>query len=311
MKTKSTEGLRILEESMGCWQRLAAFRRERERNKDYAFGRQWNDWITVNGHRMTEHDYIVAEGNIPLQNNLIRRILRNVLGVFRSQLKERMETWSDDTLRYATANRLEELFSRNMEEFLISGMTVMRRWKGWRNGEEGAWTDPVSPDSFFFDSSTRDMRGWDVQLLGQLHDVTLGEWCDFFVKNRADYDRLHARLRDTGAKSLRVVEVWRHERRPRLLVHDPLTATLRVEDYPSSSPDTSNLKPKTLIIPPNGSSTTCGVTISSTWRGISLPGVTLRMPRGIHTCSGVTHSSTARCIASCMTSSTSKDMPTA
>ena len=254
MKAKSTEGLCILEEAMGCWQRLAAFRRERERNKDYAFGRQWNDWITVNGHRMTEHDYIVSEGNIPLQNNLIRRILRNVLGVFRSQLKERMETWSHDTLRYAAANRLEELFSRNMEEFLISGMAVMRRWKGWRNGEVGGWTDPVSPDSFFFDSSTRDLRGWDVQMLGQLHDVTPGEWCDFFVKNRADYDRLQARLRATGAKSLRVVEVWRHERRPRMLVHDHLSATLRVEEYPSQSPVASSLKTKDSSLKPHETS---------------------------------------------------------
>lgn len=235
MKEKN-EGLQILQEAMGCWQQLAAFRRERERNKDYAYGRQWNDTITVGGQRITEHDYIISEGNIPLQNNLIRRIIRNVLGVFRSQLRERMESWTEETLRYAEANGMTELFARTMEEFLISGLAVHRRWRGRRKGVEGVWTDSVSPESFFFDPATRDMRGWDVQMLGQIHDVTPGEWCDSFVRTEADYRQMLTRLKTGGVAALRVVEVWRHERRPRLLVHDPARALLRIEEAPCLKP---------------------------------------------------------------------------
>ncbi len=215
---------------MSCWQRLAPFRRERERNKNYAYGRQWSDMITVNGRRMTEHDYIVSEGNIPLQNNLIRRIMRNVLGVFRSQLKERMEEWDAEMVSYAQANSLPELFARTLEEFLISGLAVHRKWMGERNGKSSLWTDHVSPESFFFDGSCRDMRGWDVQMLGQIHDVTPGEWCDAFVRTRADHESMLARLRSAGTRGLRVVEVWRHERRPRRLVHDTLRGRVVVID---------------------------------------------------------------------------------
>ena len=225
-----SEGLSILREAMSCREHLAGFRRERERNKDYAYGRQWNDVITVNGRSMTEHDYIISEGNIPLQNNLIRRILRNVLGVFRSRLRERMGNWDKERMRLVADNRLEELFSRTMEEFLISGLAVHRHWKGVRNGVAGIWTDHVSPDSFFFGSSTRDTRGWDVELIGQFHDSTPGEWCDSFVRTEEDYRRLCSRVRTRGREALRVAEVWRHERRPRRLVHDVGRGVLRLEE---------------------------------------------------------------------------------
>ncbi|MBD5358124.1 MAG: hypothetical protein HDR88_14195 [Bacteroides sp.] len=225
-----TQYQNILQEALSCWQRLSAFRKERERNKNYAFGRQWNDYISVNGTRMTEHDYIISEGNIPLQNNLIRRILRNVLGVFRSQLQERMEKWDKQTLAYATRNRLPELFARTMEEFLISGLAVHRRWTASHLGQPAECVDHVSPESFFFDSSCRDPRGWDVQMIGQIHDATFGEWCDAFVSSEADYLSLVNRRATLGRSALRVVEVWRHERRPRRLIHDVAAGKLIVAE---------------------------------------------------------------------------------
>lgn len=88
-------GIPLLEEAMQNWQSLSEFRRERTRNKNYTFGRQWCDVISVNGRRMTEYDYIVSEGSLPLKNNLIRRIVRNVVGVFRRQLAEKIEGWSE------------------------------------------------------------------------------------------------------------------------------------------------------------------------------------------------------------------------
>lgn len=53
-------GIPLLEEAMQNWQSLSEFRRERTRNKNYTFGRQWCDVISVNGRRMTEYDYIVS-----------------------------------------------------------------------------------------------------------------------------------------------------------------------------------------------------------------------------------------------------------
>ena len=208
-------GTDLLHHAMSCWQSLEDFRRERTRNKNYTYGRQWSDFITVNGQRITERDYIISEGNIPLQNNLIRRIVRNVLGVFRSRLKEKMESWDSNTIAFANRNCLTELLARTMEEFLISGLAVCRRWSGFRQGVHGEWIDYVSPESFFFDTESSDFRGWDVRILGQIHDVSPAQWQESFVRTPADLSEMQTRLATIGPRALRVVEVWHLSPSPR------------------------------------------------------------------------------------------------
>lgn len=75
----------LISRAVDCWESLAAFRSERERCKQFTYGDQWNDPILDRGVRMRERDYIVSQGNMPLKNNLIRRLVRNVLGVYRNQ----------------------------------------------------------------------------------------------------------------------------------------------------------------------------------------------------------------------------------
>ena len=78
----------VLLHAQTLFQNMHRFRRERERNKRYNYGDQWSDMVCVNGKRMTEEEYIMKQGNIPLKNNLIRRLVRNVIGVYRSQATE-------------------------------------------------------------------------------------------------------------------------------------------------------------------------------------------------------------------------------
>lgn len=78
----------VLMEAQLHWNNMDRFRHDRERNKKYCYGDQWHDKITVNGCTMTEEEYIARQGRVPLKNNLIRRLVRNVLGVYRSQSKE-------------------------------------------------------------------------------------------------------------------------------------------------------------------------------------------------------------------------------
>ena len=78
----------VLLQAQTLYQNMYRFRRERERNKRYNYGDQWSDIVCVNGKKMTEEQYIMKQGNIPLKNNLIRRLVRNVIGVYRSQATE-------------------------------------------------------------------------------------------------------------------------------------------------------------------------------------------------------------------------------
>ena len=217
----------ILSGAVGMWQEGASFRRRRKRCRDYTFGRQWNDTIRVGDHIMTERNYIMSEGCTPFTNNLIRRIVRNVLGVFHKRLSE-IEPPESELLREAEEeNRLKELYARTMEEFLVSGVAIHRKWLGINNGKPGIRTAMVSPDTFFFNNDARDVRGWDRHTRGQIHEVSMREWCTEFVRTREEYERMQAIFED-GRPKRRVVEVWRHERRPRLRVHDPERGVVRI-----------------------------------------------------------------------------------
>jgi hypothetical protein len=242
------------------WNNMDRFRRDRERNKRYTYGDQWDDTIEVDGCRMTEEQYIKSVGNVPLKNNLIRRLVRNVIGVYRSQSKEPICTARDrdeqglsDTmstvLQYnMQLNRMNELYARTMEDYMVGALVVHRKWYGWRNDKLDCWTDYVNPGRFFLDTNTRDFRGWDTTCVGEIHDVQFGDLISRFAESPEDYERLATIYRAARSlKSLslyrnyfgistrrqdldflycpdeslcRVIEVWRKENKPRYRCHD-------------------------------------------------------------------------------------------
>lgn len=249
----------ILLEAQEYWNNMDRFRRERERNKKYTFGDQWSDVICVEGKRMTEEDYIKEQGNIPLINNHMHRLVKQFIGVFRSQSKEPTcvardreeqklgETMSTVLQYNMQLNEMQELNARTMEEYLISGLAVHKKTHGWRNDQLDCWTDYVNPRTFFIDSNMRDFRGWDVSCLGEVHDITFDDLCGKFADTPQDRNRFReiytmarhrSALRSYGEQfgysrlenidflspndtSLcRVIEVWRKEIKPRYRCHD-------------------------------------------------------------------------------------------
>ena len=249
----------LLLEAQQHWSNMSDFRHERERNKKYAYGKQWDDIIVVNGKSMTEEEYIKSQGNIPLKNNLIRRLVKSVLGVYRSQAKEPTctardrdeqklgETMSTILQCNMQLNRMSGMHARTMEEFMIGGLAVHKKWYGWRNDKCDCWTDYIQPNNFFIDSNMRDFRGWDVSFLGEVHDVSIDVICQEFADSPEEYKRLrdiysYANNRryytnwceKFGKSSLknidflfcsnpnmcRVIEVWRKESKPRYYCHD-------------------------------------------------------------------------------------------
>lgn len=249
----------VLMEAQHYWNMMDDFRKDRERNKRYTYGKQWDDMICVNGEAMSEEEYIERQGSVPLKNNLIRRLVRNVLGVYRSQMKEPTCTARDrDEQRLGETmstilqcnmqlNRMNEVNARSMEEFLISGFIVHRKSYGWRNGKEDCWTDYVQPNNFFIDNNMRDFRGWDVTCLGEVHDVSFGQLCENFASTPEDYRKLRDIYKWASRKEFiasyaerfgysrlenydflltsepgrcRVIEVWRKEQKPRYRCHD-------------------------------------------------------------------------------------------
>lgn len=273
-------GQRVLWEAQQYWMGMERFRTERERNKNYTYGRQWEDVICVNGKRMREEDYIRSQGNVPLKNNMIIRMLHSLSGVYLSQAKEPTCVARDrDEQKYGEVmstvlqcnmqtNRLKELNARCMEEFLISGLVVQRKWYGWRDDKLDCWTDYVQPNNFFIDSNMRDFRGWDASCLGEVHDISFETLCEKFAKGPEDIDRfgaIYAAARDKRTLAgvtfddfgyspeirtdflvprdptrCRVIEVWRKESKARYRCHDINNGEIykiEIEDYKTEVED--------------------------------------------------------------------------
>ena len=275
LSRQERRGFDVLMMGHRYYSNMQNFRKERDRNKRYTYGDQWGDPIAVGccGKTMTEGDYIKEQGSIPLKQNLIRRLVRNVLGVYRSQSKEPTCTARDrdeqklgetmsTVLQYNwQMNRMAEINSRTMEEFLISGLIVHKKWFGWRNSRMDCWTDYVQPNNFFMDNVQRDFRGWDVSCIGEIHDGSFNDLVSEFAKSPEDYARLREiysqardamriadnwqqfgeyELRNTdfffsqNVSLCRVIELWRKETKPRYRCHDYNNGDyykIDIEDY--------------------------------------------------------------------------------
>ena len=241
------------------WDNMHQFRKDRERCKNYTYGKQWNDVITVEGKQMTEEEYIKMQGSIPLKTNLIRRLVRNVIGLWRSQDKEptcvardRKEMKLGETLSTLLqynwkVNRNNEVNARTMEEFLISGLAVQRKVCMWKNERYDCYTLPVQPDAFFINTDMKDFRGWDTNFIGEVYDMDIMTACSLYAKKPEDYTTLreiYKNCHDRGyltdycgqfgyhdrrnidflftadPNMCRVIEIWRKEYKERYRCHD-------------------------------------------------------------------------------------------
>lgn len=249
----------ILEAAYRAWNGAAEFRGKRRRYKRFTYGDQWDDPVTVsNGNVVTAAERARIHGRRPMTSNLLRRLVKSVIGRYRYQRQEE-EPLTGLKADVYKANNLDEIDCRSLEEFLISGCTVQRVINERRLMGEGVWVDMVSPENFFV-NRIRDPRGWDTELIGMLHDWSLTETVLRLAgpdsRRAAAIRQLYSslesspvpgRLGSVGdresfvcapAGRCRVIEVWTLEATERLRCHDrhrascftlPVTAGDRLE----------------------------------------------------------------------------------
>lgn len=252
----------ILREASSAWNALAQYRTRRTRNRNYTFGKQWCDPIQLpDGQVVTEEQYLRSQGKVPLKNNLIRQLIKSVLGQFRSARtqpvcisRERSEQSLGELMTSVMQyiyqhNRLHELDSRTLEEFLISGTCFHKIGYSTRNGKTDVWIDAVSPSRIFF-NNIEDCRLWDCTMIGELHDMTLDDVVARFsngseqkarelrkiyaavspqniydayeIRSDRKFDNLDFFL-PSSPDRCRVIEIWKLEMRERLRCHDTLS----------------------------------------------------------------------------------------
>lgn len=252
MENNGIRSRRVLEEAHAAWIRMAPLRQRRRRYVRYTYGDQWSDPVKDrSGKWMEERQQLTVGGREPLSNNLIRRMVKAVVGRYRMNAEEHSPGSDTDTplKEVRRLNSLDELDARTLEEFLISGIAVHRVWHERRPEATGVWVDPVTPDRFFI-NAVRDPRATDTELVGRITDLSPGEMLMRFARGdrgraaklRALYAAIGESPSSLGSSlspedidffhappgRCRVIEVWTLECREALRCHDPLEATFGI-----------------------------------------------------------------------------------
>ncbi|MDE6206435.1 MAG: hypothetical protein K2M55_01335 [Muribaculaceae bacterium] len=189
----------LLQGAYGAWSALGGVRSARRRYKRYTYGDQWSDYIPdSNGIMRREEEIITMSGKRPMTNNLIRQLVKSVVGRYRSVTTEDGTYTRGRAADLSRANSLAELDSRLLEEFLISGTAVQRLADETRFGVRDVWVDNVDFNRFFV-NDFRDPRGWDITMVGMLHDMPFPEVARRFgASSRARAEALRALFADVS-----------------------------------------------------------------------------------------------------------------
>ncbi|MDE6397485.1 MAG: hypothetical protein K2K84_09450 [Muribaculaceae bacterium] len=171
------------------WSARSALTAKRERLKQFTYGDQWRDTVRdSDGVTLSERDMLLKEGMRPLTNNLIRRLVKTIVGRYRDVAET--AGWYDPAPDGADSAGLhDELDSRLLEEFLISGQAIQRVADDNPLGNCRPTAENVSPDVFFV-NDFRDPRGYDVDVVGMLHDMSPGEMMMRFGTTRGRRDEI-------------------------------------------------------------------------------------------------------------------------
>ncbi len=178
-----------LHRAYDAWLSAAPIRNARSRQKRYTYGDQWSDIVddpTLG--LITERQSIIKGGKRPHTNNLIRRLVKSIVGRYRA-ISAEAAVYDNSPDSLDSRNSMAELDCRMLEEFVISGCAIQRICSERRTAGAGVWVDNVSPDNFFV-NDFRDPRGHDINLVGMLHDMTLPE-----IINRFSHGSRTAALR--------------------------------------------------------------------------------------------------------------------
>ncbi len=275
------DSIDILETVDTTWSAGAPFRRQTERSSRYYKGDQWKDKVVIR-HRdgtkevLTEEEYIERQGKPALKQNLIRPLVRNIIGQLRlSPYKSTIFARDANGQKAAdmmtaalegvhAMNNKNERDARLFETYLVSGAAIYET--GYMFDDERKMPYPyykaVDPSRYFQTISASDVCGDDVDFCGDFFDTSITEIKKMYAKTRAQEQALEeiygkSQRRDVvsnlllvesnaenvsprislGTGECRVIRVCRKEGHWDLAVHD----------YSNASWETYNLKTNTNI----------------------------------------------------------------
>jgi hypothetical protein len=266
------ENMDLLEECRRYWESLRDFRDRRLRNRKYYRGDQWSDMIKDpdSDDFITEETYLMNQGKVPLKQNQIRQLVKNLIGQYRSNPSKslvisRGREQASETEMLTNAlqcalenNTVKELDAREFEEFAISGAPWQKvGYKYWKERNlEDLYIENVNVTRLFFNTDVSDIRLTDMRLVGEIIDTTVDDIVSTFSKSPADEKRIREiyagmvtkdYIADQGLSAdridnldfyiptdpnkARLYEIWKLRGEWRTYAHDPLDGSYNIVPY--------------------------------------------------------------------------------
>lgn len=197
-----------LEEFASYWSSLYTARKKMERSLMYAKEDQWGDYIKDpdTGNMMTEGELIKKNGKVPLKNNMIAPIVKNIEGQFRRNVtkpicsvRDRDEAKVGEMMSIAmeyaqSLNEITELDAASLMVLECGGYIAQRIEFGYNEYKHmnDAWVYNVDPSRLFFNTNIEDQRGWDITCIGEIFDMDFEQVVAAFAKSKKDREWLES-----------------------------------------------------------------------------------------------------------------------
>lgn len=257
----------VLYNAYKAWCSCSQLRNRRLRNKRFTYGDQWSDTFSTLTGTKTEYEAFFEAGTKPITNNLIRQMVKTIVGRYRTEYINTQQFSDKNVEAVHHSNQLDELDSRALEEFLISGTAVQRIDVVHELWNRHVRVSNVNLNNFFV-ASFDDALARDCEMMGQIHDLNIAELIKAVAggsRSKADYirrlyssdcrnrtlDFIHAIGADSSkvanfwhsgdSGKCRAIEVWTRESREVTLCHDRATARVWVVPGKSRVKDSEQL----------------------------------------------------------------------
>ncbi len=254
------------------WEQMYSLRTIRKRCRDFKNGDQWGDTFYDPDTRkyVRGDDYIRAQGRVPLVQNLVNPVIKNLKGQYRSfamkgvvtsRVREKQMlgyTMSAALDAELSANQSEELDAQNLEEMSISGICVSKlQWDYDETQDKECLliSNPII-NRMIFNNDIEDIRFTkSIRAIGEIHDWPIDKIVQMFANTKKEendirsmfpitIEEFQSRYRALSSDRIdnlsflmpedfdkgRVFELWQKKLVWRMRVHDPVDASIQVVD---------------------------------------------------------------------------------
>ncbi len=197
---------KILQNFKAMYDSLVDIKLDIIRNNRYTFGDQLGDLVPnpdSNG-MITERDYMINQGMVPLEMNVIRKMVKALVGVYRQDKLEPVAVSRDRdeqklgemmsiALQYAYQNNgLYETNTRGYEEFLNNALVAFRTGYDWYADRKTSdvVVELCDIHRMAWDDNTTGKYFENISTIGYLHDMTFGQILSRFAKNKDQKEKI-------------------------------------------------------------------------------------------------------------------------